>query len=245
MLLEELLSQRKKSHGLRDSTVATYRKFLLRVGVVDDSLSKEELESRLLLLSNVNTRRSTAGAMKAILGVDLKIPKGIPRLYVLPDEDTLRFALMQCKYETRCLLMMYAGLRIGEACAVTHKQLSGDTLLVDRQVLEFTEQGKTYVRLSPVKAGNGTVVIPPWLIPRIEALTETDVPSRIRAALHHWGRQHHIQLNPHMLRKWHGTWLLNRGVNIVAVSKQLRHSDPAITMRAYIMTSDDDIRNAF
>jgi len=141
--------------------------------------------------------------------------------------------------------MMYAGLRLGEACAVTAEQLSGDRLLIDRQIVEYWEDGKHIHRLSPVKAGQGIVVIPEWLIPRIEVLDSYDLPGHVRAAFHHWGRRHGIKLNPHMLRHWHATWLLNRGVNIVAVSKQLRHSDPAITMRAYIQTSEDDIRKAF
>ncbi|WP_128639058.1 tyrosine-type recombinase/integrase [Rhodococcus opacus] len=245
MNLNELLERAGQQRELRDSTVASYKKFLSRIGVIDDTMSKEELELLLLDIQNINTRRSTAVAIRAVLGIKVKVPQGIPRRYVLPTENELRFALMQCKYETRGLLMMYGGLRLGEACAVTAKQLNGDRLMVDRQVLEFRQDGTNIVRLSPVKAGTGTVVVPEFLLPRIDALDSTDIPGHVRAAFHHWGRRHCIKLNPASLRHWHATWLLNRGVNIVAVSKQLRHSDPAITMRAYIDTNDDDIRKAF
>ncbi|MGB7238084.1 MAG: hypothetical protein WBD41_19170, partial [Rhodococcus sp. (in: high G+C Gram-positive bacteria)] len=142
--LETLLRAAQRKRGLRDSTVASYKRFLTRIGVVDDSLSLEELESRLIDVGNVNTRRSTVTAIRAVLGVKMKIQPGIPRRYELATEDTLRFALMQCKYEVRALLMMYGGLRLGEACAITAKQLSGDRLVVDRQVLEFYENGKRY-----------------------------------------------------------------------------------------------------
>lgn len=245
MNLDELLEQARIERGLRAPTVASYRKLLTRIGVVDDSLSQEDLEGRLLNVRNVNSRRAVIVAIRAVLKIPMKIPKGVPRTYDLPTEDQIRFALMQCQYEARGLLMMYGGLRIGEACAVTKNQLNGDQLLVDRQILEFTDRGTTIARLAPVKANEGTVTIPEWLIPRIEALEDTDIPSRVRAAFWHWGKAHGIKMNPHMLRKWHGTWLLARGVNIVTVSKQLRHTDPAITMRAYIMTDQDDIRKAF
>jgi integrase len=243
--LETLLRAAQRKRGLRDSTVASYKRFLTRIGVVDDSLSLEELESRLIDVGNVNTRRSTVTAIRAVLGVKMKIQPGIPRRYELATEDTLRFALMQCKYEVRALLMMYGGLRLGEACAITAKQLSGDRLVVDRQVLEFYENGKHIVRLSPVKTSDRVVVIPEWLVDRLRFIETTDVPGNVRAALHHYGQRHSIQLNPHMLRHWHATELLNRGVNVVAVSKQLGHSDPSITLRAYIQTGENDIRNAF
>lgn len=245
MNLAELLEQAKRRRNLRDSTVASYAKLLRRINVSDDSLSIEELESRLFVLHNVNTRRATVIAIRAVLGVRIKVPAGIPRRYELPSEDQLRFALMQCRYETRGLLMMYGGLRLGEACAVSSSQLSGDRLLIDRQVVEFDNGDETIRRLAPVKSGYGHVVIPEWLIPQIESLTDTDKPGHVRAAFWHWGQRHGIKLNPHSLRHWHATWLLNSGVNIVAVSKQLRHSDPAITMRIYVQTHDDDIRKAF
>lgn len=245
MNLSEMLQRAQRDRDLRDSTVASYEKFLRRIGVEDDSLSKEELEGRLLSVTNVNSRRSVAVAIRAVYGYKLKVPPGIPRMYVLPSEDTLRFALMQCRHETRALLMMYGGLRLGEACAVEPAQINGDRLLVDRQVLEFHRNGKHVVRLSPVKTATRFVILPEWLLPRLHSIGANDVPGNVRAAFYHWGRQHHIQLNPHMLRKWHGTWLLNNGANIVAVSKQLGHSNPSITMRSYIMTEEDDIRNAF
>jgi len=137
--------------------------------------------------------------------------------------------------------MMYGGLRLGEACAITRSQLSGDRLLIDRQVLEFGNVR----RLAPVKSGEGYVVIPEWLVDPVLHTDDTVSPMCVRASLIQAGNKHGFHLNPHMLRKWHGTWLLNKGVNIVAVSKQLRHSSPSITLKAYIMTNEDDVRKAF
>ena len=42
-----------------------------------------------------------------------------------------------------------------------------------------------------------------------------------------------IRLNPQMLRHWYATTLLARGVPLIVVSRQLRHSDVATTLRTY------------
>lgn len=111
--------------------------------------------------------------------------------------------------------------------------------------MEFWQDGKHVVRIASVKTFDGVVIVPQWLAERVKGLDTTDTPGSVRAAMHHWGKRHGIQLNLHMLCHWHATTLLNRGVNVVAVSKQLRHSDSSITLRAYIQTGENDIRNAF
>ena len=74
-----------------------------------------------------------------MLGFGFKIPRGVPRHYDLPDEDTLRLALMTSPHEIRGLLMAYAGLRLGEACAITRLDVAGDRLRVDKQVQALRE----------------------------------------------------------------------------------------------------------
>jgi integrase len=50
------------------------------------------------------------------------------------------------------------------------------------------------------------------------------------------------EVSPHSLRHYFGSSLISRGVNVVAVSAWLGHSDPSITYRvyAYLMPSDED-----
>jgi hypothetical protein len=106
--------------GLRQSTVLSYERLIGRLGILDDvEVSQEEVLSRLWSVDNPNTRRAVVIALRSVFGWKVKIPRGIPRRYDLPDEDTLRLALMTSPHEVRGLLMMYAGLRVGEACAVT------------------------------------------------------------------------------------------------------------------------------
>ena len=253
MDLHHLLLEAAQTKGLRQSTIFSYRRLLVRLGVVDDSLSLEEVQERLLLIDNVNTRRAAAIACRSVLDMPrLRIPKGVPRRYELPDEDTLRLALMQSKYEARGLLMAFAGLRLGEACAVTHKARRADRLHVDRQVTELYAsaaqtggEAQHVRRIAPVKTNEADVVIPRWLCPIVDSLTDTDSPGAVRTSLYNAGKKLGFNLNPHMLRHWYATESLRRGVPLVAVSKQLRHSDVAVTLRSYVEHRDEDIHNAW
>ncbi len=77
----------------------------------------------------------------------------------------LRLALMTSPHEVRGLLMMYAGLRIGEACAVTMQSVSR------RPAYAWTSRSSqlhrtghpTITRIGPVKTSEATFIIPHWL----------------------------------------------------------------------------------
>jgi integrase len=253
MDIQSKLLEVAQAKGLRQSTVFSYRRLLMRLGIEDDSVTLEDVQSRLLEIDSVNTRRAAAIAARSVLGFDtLRIPKGVPRRYDLPSEDTLRLALMQSRYEARGLLMMFAGLRLGEACAVTYKQRTGDRLRVDRQVTELYAsaaqtggEAQHVRRLAPVKTNEAEIVVPHWLCPVIDSLTDLDGPGAVRTSLWHAGRKVGINLNPHALRHWYCTTALARGVPLSLVSKQMRHSDVAVTLRTYSQSRDEDIHAAF
>jgi len=251
--INDRLMQVAQAKGLRQSTVFSYRRLLVRLGITDDSLTLEEVQERLLAIDNVNTRRAAAIACRSVLGMaTLKIPKGVPRRYDLPSEDTLRMALMLSRYELRGLLMMYGGLRLGEACAITHKARRDDRLIVDRQVTELYAsaaqtggEAQHVRRLAPVKTSEGEVIIPRWLGPMVDSLTDVDGPGAVRTSLYAAGQKVGIKLNPHQLRHWYITTALERGVPLILVSRQARHSDVAVTLRTYSQSKDEDIHNAF
>lgn len=201
---------------------------------------------RLWQLDNANTRRATVIAIRSVLGHQIKIPRGVPRRYDLPDEDTLRLALITSPHEARGLLMMYAGLRIGEACAITLADVSGDRLSVDKQVVQLHRTGQpTVVHIGPVKTWEATVVIPNWMTDVVLSLTETAKPDVVRESLRRAGRKVGISLNPHLLRHWYATTLLARGVPLSLVSKQMRHSDIVVTLRTYSQHDDGQIHDIF
>ncbi len=99
------------------------------------SLLWQALES----VPNQNTRRKHVIALRSILKEEhwiknLRIPRSSARVYDLPDTGTLRLALLLSPYELQGLLMMYGGLRVAEACAVTPKDLNGNVLRVHKQM---------------------------------------------------------------------------------------------------------------
>jgi integrase len=234
MLVRQRLLEVALERGLRESTVSSYGQLLTRLGVMDleeGAVTRTDVLERLWSIDSPNSRRSTVIALKAVLGMSLKIPTAVARRYVLPDEDTLRLALMTTQFEVRGLLMMYAGLRVGEACAVSPKDVSGDRLSVDKQVL-YVRTSKTN-RLAPVKSQEASVVIPHWLAEQVQSLGEWDKPDTVRHAIARGGKRVGIQLNPHQLRHWYATTLLARGVPLRIVSEQMRHADIATTLRTY------------
>lgn len=246
MNTRERLAAAALDKGLRQSTVVSYTRLMNRLGILDMDPSQEYVLDRLFSIDNPNTRRAAVIALRSIFGWSIKIPKGIPRRYDLPDEDTLRLALMTSPHESRGLLMMYAGLRIGEACAITHKDLDGDRLRVDKQIQQLHIKGEpSTCRVSPVKASVAAVVIPDVLVPHIKNLDATAAPDAVRESLRRAGSKVGIHLNPHMLRHWYATTLLERGAPLSLVSRAMRHSDPAVTLRTYAQVRDEDVKKFF
>lgn len=164
----------------------------------------------------------------------------------MEDEQTLRFALMFSAKEARGLLMMYAGLRIGEACAITHKDRQGDRLTVDKQVLELHRTGSpTTWSIGPAKSAESSIVIPESLFPVVDSLTDTDKPGRVRESLRRAGTKAGVSLTPHMLRKWYCTHLISHGLPLELVRRQMRHSDISITLAHYQQFNEADIHKVF
>lgn len=252
MNIHDRLRTVAEARSLRQSTLVGYRHALARLYITDDSISQAEVEARLWEIDSPNSRRQAVVAVRAVLGMPIQIPKAISKRYDLPDEDTLRMALMLSRFETHGLLMMYSGLRVAEACAITYKARRDDALVIDRQVVELhTSAARTggevekVMRLGPTKSREDDVVIPRWLIPRVDALIKVERPSSVRSSIRRCGKQLGIQLNPHSLRHWYATESLNRGVSMKTVSRQLRHGDIATTMRTYAQGNAQEVHNAW
>jgi integrase len=238
MLVRSRLNQVAQQKGLRPSTVLGYQRLLTRLGLMDltvEEVTEESVQDAIWALHNPNVRRSAIVALRSVLGLNLRVPRGVPRRYPAVDEDTLRLALMTCrKYEIRGLLMLYCGLRLGESCAITRTDIDGNRLHVTRQVIElWGPHGTTSVRLGPVKTGEGVIGIPTFLAERVNDVEHQDKPSNVREGLLRAGRRVGIHLNPHSLRHACGTLLLDRGVPLPAVSKHLRHADVSLTANVY------------
>lgn len=94
--VRELLFKVGLEKGLRQSTVLSYERLIGRPGILDevvDAVTQGDVLNKLCAIDNPNSRRATVIALRSVFGWRLRIPKGVPRRYELPDEDTLRLDL--------------------------------------------------------------------------------------------------------------------------------------------------------
>jgi integrase len=142
---------------------------------------------------------------------------------------------------------MYAGLRVGEACAVTPEKLSGDYLEVNEA---YSQDGlhlgspKTY----------GKVLLPHWLAEEVRSMrldqywqigmTTKMVSNSVYKLSRNrkWStRTGGKGVNPHMLRHFYATEMIRRGVNPEIVRRQMRHKNVSTTLRIYTQVKSEEL----
>lgn len=231
---------------IKDIRPSTRRQYLISLrpffDLETETLAVADLNDALLGIKNQNTRRKCIIALKACVPHPavkaLRVPAAIPRDYDLPDEDTLRLALMTCPHETRLLLAMYGGLRLGELAATTRADIKGRWLDVGQQVDETTR------RLVPTKSRQGRVPLPLWLAERAQELSAPVSPKAVRKALLNAGNRLGIHLNPHQLRTWYCNHLIAQGLPPHVVQKLMRHANVRVTFTHYARAAAGDLERA-
>lgn len=172
---------------------------------------------------------------------DLPILQGISKEYDFPTQLELHDLIDRSKYRRILYLCMYAGLRVGEACAVIPSQLEGNYLRIDRA---FSQDGK---HLGSPKT-YGKVLIPEWLAAEIRSMKEDDywklgMPTQLVSwACGNLSKRRGVKrLNPHMLRHWFATDMIRRGINPEIVRRQLRHKNINTTMKIYVQVNNQGL----
>jgi integrase len=218
------------------------------------SLSPQLFYEKLDSIPNLNTRRSITIVCKSVfkdLGIckDLKITDGIPRTYDLPSQNDLhRLIDRSKKYRKYLYLCMYAGLRVGEACAITPKSVikEGNSfwLSVDKA---WSQDGKNLGSPKTI----GKVMIPKWLADQVLAMTDDEIWKRgMPTQLISWAccnlskKGEKIHINPHMLRHWFATDMVRRQVPVHIVMRQMRHKNINTTMKIYAQVHNSDFVDA-
>jgi integrase len=255
MLVHEYLDQVIKSRPYKYSTKQTLIKDVKRMGVwemdtseITSALIRDKVDSE----TNHNSRRRlyiTARSIFKDLGVCQDLPKleSISRIYDFPSQEDLHELIDQSKYRLQLFLCMYAGLRVGEACAVTPEKLSGDYLEVNEA---YSQDGlhlgspKTY----------GKVLLPHWLAEEIQkmkpeqywklGMTTKMVSNSIYKLSRNkkWStRTGGRGVNPHMLRHFYATEMIRRGVNPEIVRRQMRHKNVSTTLRIYTQVQSEEL----
>lgn len=241
-----LINIQLKQTALRD---------IKKLGIWDLELNQVTsglIRTKVEVFSNQNTRKRlfiTARSMFRDLGIcqDLPYLEGAGRIYDLPSQEDLEWIINRSKYRLQLLLCMYAGLRVGEACAVTPEKLEGDYLDVNQA---YSQDGlhlgspKTY----------GKILLPSWLAEEIRMMSEDQIwhigkPTKdVTNSCYKLTRNKEWKLrtggknfNPHMLRHWYATDMIKRGVNPEVVRRQMRHKNVSTTLKIYTQVRQDEI----
>lgn len=233
------------SRQISSTTVHSYLQTIRQLHLDDIPMSKISLQylyEVLLSVDNPNTRRKHAIAFRSIFKEfpwikQLRIPRSPAKVYHLPSEDDIRFTLMLSPYELQGLLMMYAGLRSGEACDVKPTSVKGNVLHVFTQRYDSgrTAQAKTV----------GHVIIPSWLAARVRHMQyKVITPGMVRESFRRYGKKTGIHVNPHMLRHWYATQFTKNRINPEIARRQMRHSDLKTTLGYYTQVSPGEIEEA-
>ena len=199
---------------------------------------------------NQNVKRTYAGYVRNIFNYgrnQIPVVMGESKVYDLPTQEELHKVIESSKYRFYLFLCMYAGLRIGEACAVVPQQVKKEGanyfLHVDRA---FSQDGKSFGSPKTV----GKVMIPEWLALEILSLKEEDfwkkgMPTKLITSaclsLGTKNKKRIIRMNPHMLRHWFATDMARRNVPPHVMMKQMRHKSVQTTMAVYSQVNNADL----
>ena len=252
MLVSEYATNVINNRPLKYGTRQSYFKIIKSLGIWDIALADLNcamVYDKVDQMKSHNVKKNIYICLRSVfrdLGIFNELPmlQGIAKQYDFPTQEELHDLIERSKYRRVLYLCMYAGLRVGEACAVIPSQLEGNMLTVDRA---FSQDGlhlgspKTY----------GKVMIPDWLGDEIRAMPEDEYwKIGMPTALVTWAcinlsrRGRSKRINPHMLRHWFATDMIRRGINPEIARRQLRHKNIETTMKIYVQVNDQDLEMA-
>jgi integrase len=252
MLVSEYATNVINNRPLKYGTRQSYFKIIKSLGIWDmeiEALNCATIFDKVDQLRSHNVKKNIYICLRSVfrdLGIfkDLPILQGISKTYDLPSQEELHEIIERSKYRRILFLCMYAGLRVGEACAVIPSQLEGNYLTVDRA---FSQDGK---HLGSPKT-YGKVLIPEWLAEEIRNMREDEIwKIGMPTQLVSWAcgnlskRRGQIRINPHMLRHWYATELIRLNTNPEIVRRQLRHKNIETTMKIYVQINSQELEKA-
>jgi integrase len=258
MKVSQFATQIIESRPYKYQTRQTYYKDLKRLGIWDmdvSEISSVLIRNRVEIIPTLSTRKRlfiTARTIFKEIGKCQDLPQlqVQGKIYDLPTQEELEWIIDKSKYRFQLLLCMYAGLRVGEACAITPSKLQGDYLIIDQA---YSQDGlhlgspKTY----------GRVKIPSWLVEEVKEMSIEQMwrygkpTSRVTHSCFklsknsEWKqRTNGKKFNPHMLRHWYATDMIRRGISPEVVRRQMRHANVNVTLQIYTQVKDDEITSS-
>jgi integrase len=216
-----------------------------------DKITPNMCWNKIESLINQNVKRAYAGYIRNIFGYSFQqipVVQGMSRTYDLPSQEELHGFIERSKYRLHLYLMMYAGLRLGEAAAAVPSQIKKEGpnywINVDRA---YSQDGKSFGSPKTI----GKVMIPEWLALEVLAMKKEDYwiagvpPKRITTAcISLSAHGNRVKVNPHMLRHWFATDMVKRNVPANVIMKQMRHKTINTTMQIYAQVNNTDFIDA-
>lgn len=255
MLVSQFARQIIESRPYKYQTKQTYYKDLKRLGIWDmnvDEIDSVLIRNRVEVIPTLSTRKRlfiTARTIFKEVGKCQDLPQlqVQGKIYDLPTQEQLEWIISKSKYRFQLLLCMYAGLRVGEACAITPKKAQGEYLIIDQA---FSQDGK---HLGSPKS-YGKVRIPDWLVKEVREMNESQIwqigtpTCRVTNSCSKLSKNRQwIQMtngkkiNPHMLRHWYATDMIRRGISPEIVRRQMRHANVNVTLQIYTQVRDEEL----
>ena len=233
----EFALDRLSERPIKESTHREYLATLRVLGLEDMPVEKVTValvHQRLNKVLSQGTRRKHSINVRACLGLKVPCPKAPQKVHTLPAIESLAEVFSPSSYRLHALGMLFAGLRIGEACV--RQPLEGNVLTVDRQRLPdgTIAQAKT----------SGPVYIPSWLAQEYESYewdrSHNTVYVGVKRAFRKAG---YPRLTPHALRHAFATNLVKSGASPEVLRRQMRHHDVSVSLRYYVQTTVEDIES--
>ena len=184
---------------------------------------------------------------------------------VWTDEEFNRFIVCVNldKYKDLFIVLYYTGLRLGEAMALNWKDLKDHKLIINKSMTKISENGSYEIKdtknISSIREVSLNDLIYKYLkLVQKSQMSEDDFSyswfifggkkplsrTRITNAKDKAIKKSGVKrITIHEFRHSHASNLINEGVNIVAVSRRLGHSDVNMTLKVYthLFKKNDDI----
>jgi integrase len=192
---------------------------------------------------------------------------------IVPDIPALMTALQGWRHGTVAMVALFTGMRLGEVLALRWDKIDLDAKVIKvREALEQTKQFGIRFKTPKSKAGRRDITLPDILVEALRDHRKAQLELRMQlgagrlpddallfATLEgkpwapnllstlwlNFARRIGVKVTFHALRHTHASQLIDRGVDIVTISKRLGHAKPDITLRTYAhMFRKDDSRAA-
>lgn len=216
-----------------------------RIGMSQDAISKTAGMIKAIFKSAVQNR------LLAISPADaLEIPKGSTGSHRALEPDEISIVIKAAKTGHRfgiaAMVMLFAGLRKGEAADLNDTDITKEFINVSRAVEYVVNQGR--VKEPKSDAGKRSIPIMPPLKPFLEGLEGYIIKRRSGETLSLQSLRksfgsflllcsqiagHPVSFRCHDLRHTYATMLYDAGVDVKTAQIWLGHATPALTIKLY------------